>query len=210
MKIRLDSLVWAVLVNSVLFIISLFAVYGLAFLDVMSISIVSIPLLFLLKFKLSLGRETETEINYLLPHSFKTPGWIVLLIGIIYQMVILRYHGMNIFANMPALYNDGFIQGNNGWFKIVPEEQISDELITLFIIIGSLFVALSKEKVEDEFIMKIRLESLLWVLIVNSILMIFTQFSFYGLQFLAVMVFNTISVPILFLIKFKLALRRGY
>jgi hypothetical protein len=140
--------------------------------------------------------------RYLLPHSLKLPGWIILGVGILYWIILSAFPNIDLIANMPALYNSGFIQGNNGWFKIVPDEQISDELICLFIIIGSLFVALSKEKIEDERIMKIRLESLVWALIVNSIFMLFCLFAFYGMAFLAIMMINTISIPVLFVIKY--------
>ncbi|MEI6090272.1 MAG: hypothetical protein WCR42_07470 [bacterium] len=210
MKIRLDSLVWAVIVNSIVLIISLFMVYGLAYIYIMSISLVSLPLLFIFKFKYSLIREPDTEKKYQFTHPLRAVGWILLILGIIYWLLLMRFHNIHIYANMPALYNDGFVQGNNGWFKIVPHESISNELIALFIILGSLFVALSKEKIEDEFIMKIRLESLLWALIANNILLIICIFSFYGMTFLAVMLYSTISFPLMFLIKYIITLRRGY
>lgn len=207
MKIRLESLVWAVIANGILIILSLYTVYGFSYLYVLDYSIVSIPLLFLCKFKFSLSNPVDKDINYLLPNKLKTPGWIILGIGVVLWLLML-FH-IKIEAYMPAVYfNDGSYAEHNHWFLMVKDDSILNEITGLFVIVGLLFVGFSKEKIEDERINKIRYESLLWALIVNSILMILALFLIYGFPFVNIMIYNLVSVPILFIFKYKLALRK--
>jgi amino acid transporter len=90
----------------------------------------------------------------------------------------------------------------NGWFKMV-NDSITDELAGVLIIIGALFIAFSKEKIEDEFVMKIRLESLVWAIIVNSLILLICLLAFYGFSFLYVLDINIVSILVLYVIKFR-------
>jgi hypothetical protein len=147
--------------------------------------------------------------KYLLPNYLKMPGWIILGIGVIFSVWYFAFDEvMDIKLWMPALHNHFPMDSNSGLFKLV-YNSIIDEIAGTFIIIGSLFVAFSSEKEEDEYIMKIRLESLVWAVIVNSILMIFCIFAFYGLSFTIAIEFNLVTVLILFVIKFQIALRKA-
>lgn len=148
--------------------------------------------------------------RYLLPHSLKLPGWIILGIGLLFGVLAFGFdETVQLNVNMPALHYEMLFDHNNGWFKIT-NNNITDELAGLLIIIGTLFITFSQEKIEDEFIMKKRLESLVWAVIVNSILMIFSILAFYGMSFFIVLIFNAVSIQILFMIKFKLALKKRY
>ena len=55
----------------------------------------------------------------------------------------------------------------------IQTNNFTDELGGILLIIGLLLIAFSKEKDEDERISRVRLESLLWATLVNSILLIF-------------------------------------
>lgn len=103
---------------------------------------------------------------------------------------------MNLFGN------------NTGWFS-VQENSIMDELSAIFIIIGGLMVGFSKEKVEDEFVYKLRTESLVWALIVNYIVLLFTIIFFYDLMFFHVMVFNMFTPILFFIIRFNFLKRKS-
>lgn len=142
---------------------------------------------------------------YLLPHKYKPLGWILLGLGLITGIAILAngYESDLLTIKVLAIYNDTNLFGNNtGWFS-VQENSIMDELSAIFIIIGGLIVGFSKEKIEDEFIYKLRTESLVWALIVNYIILLFTIIFFYDLMFFHVMVFNMFTPILFFIIRFN-------
>ena len=65
-----------------------------------------------------------------------------------------------------------------------------------------MLVGFTKEKIEDEFIYKLRKDSLVWALIVNySILMITILFVF-DLAFFHVLMFNMFTPLLFFVIRF--------
>lgn len=211
MNIRYKSLLWSLIVNSVLMILAIISIYGISFYWVLMFSTVSLPILFLIKFKVALKFSSKASKLYLFPNSLKKPGWIILSLGVALSIIMFLFQSkFQLPAYMPAIYYQRFGFHNSGWFKIIYDKSILDEVAGLLLIAGSIFIALSKEIVEDEFIMKIRLEALLWALIVNSILLIIAIFTFYGREFFLVMNINIASLLILFLIKYKLALKRGY
>lgn len=145
------------------------------------------------------------KINYLLPNKYKTFGWILFIIGIISGILLyaFEYETDLLTTKVLAIYsNDTFFTKRDGFFKVI-ENSILDELIALAIIIGGLIVGFSKEKMEDEFIYKLRTESLIWALIFNYAVLIFTVIFIYGLTFFDVMVFNMFTPIIFFVFRFN-------
>ncbi len=71
------------------------------------------------------------------------------------------------------------------------------------IIISSLLVAFSEEKSEDEYISKIRLESLVWAVYFNFAILLLSFLFVYGLYFLWVMIFNMFTVLLFFIVRFN-------
>ena len=102
--------------------------------------------------------------NYLLPHKFKTLGWVLFILGIISGVIVVtnQYDSNALTIIVLSIYNEGSIfNKNEGFFKIV-ENSVLDEIIAIAIIVGGLIVGFTKEKVEDEFIYKLRKDSLVW------------------------------------------------
>ncbi|MCB0383247.1 MAG: hypothetical protein KDD05_08105 [Psychroserpens sp.] len=143
--------------------------------------------------------------NYLLSNKYKIPGWILLISGLI-AGVFLVASGLdsNLFEmKVLALYNgDSIFSDHEGFFKII-ENSIVDEIITLFIIIGGLLVGFSKEKVEDEFIYKLRKDSLVWAIIFNYIVLIIMTIFIYDITFFNVMIFNMFTPLLFFIFRFN-------
>jgi len=78
-----------------------------------------------------------------------------------------------------------------------------DEMVELLLIIGGLLVAFSKNKEEDEFISKLRLESLLWATYINYGILIFSILFIYNISFFYVLVANMFTILLLFIIRFN-------
>lgn len=152
------------------------------------------------------------QTNYLLPNKYKIYGWILFIIGAIAGLLffISEYESDALTTNVLAIYNDDAIFGSDkGFFKII-ENSIIDELIALTIIIGGLIVGFSKEKIEDEFIYKLRKDSLVWAIIANYIILIFAIIFVYGFSFFDVLVFNMFTPLVFFIIRFNfLKLKSG-
>jgi hypothetical protein len=148
--------------------------------------------------------------NYLLPHRLKRIGWILLIPGTVLGVMVVFWNfqfsflDLKVFSlcptefkmsNMPPARLMGII-GNN----------ITDELAALLFITGGVFAAFSKEKDEDEYIAKIRLDSLLWATYVNYGIILFGFLFFYEFIFITVMAINLFTLLIVFLFRFNILL----
>ena len=142
--------------------------------------------------------------NYLLPNKFKTVGWILFIIGLIGGIFIYLsdYESDALTVNVLSVYNESFLGSEKGFFQII-ENSILDELIALAIITGGLLVGFSKEKVEDEFIYKLRKDSLVWAIIFNYAVLILTIVFVYDLAFFDVLVFNMFTPLLFFIFRFN-------
>jgi len=131
--------------------------------------------------------------RYLLPRYFKVIGWIISVPSALVSLIYL-FTGQVI----------------NGVFsKSHTEDVVNSIIITICLVLlmlGLLFIAFSKEKMEDEYITKVRGDSLIWAVIANAIFMIILSSTVYGIGFLYVSFFNLYTVLVLFIIKFNLAL----
>ena len=81
--------------------------------------------------------------------------------------------------------------------------RLHHDIIILLLIFGLLLVAFSKEKIEDEQISQLRLDSLQWAVYLNYALFIICVLSIYGVHFIPVLIFNIISPLIFFIIRFR-------
>jgi len=83
-----------------------------------------------------------------------------------------------------------------------PTIYLLDEVIALSLLIGLLLLAFSKEKVEDEWIQQVRLESFQWAFLVNSLLLMAFIVLAHESPFLSVMVYNMFTPLLIFVARF--------
>ncbi|MBS4013613.1 MAG: hypothetical protein KGZ97_07615 [Bacteroidetes bacterium] len=144
--------------------------------------------------------------NYLFPNQFKRIGWLLFIPGVLFGIVFLIYQSQISFFNIKVFaVAEEPIFGNTNFFSI-SENNILDEISSLLLIIGALLIAFSKEKSEDEFISKIRLESLVWATYINYAILILAIIFVYDMAFLWVLIFNMFTLLIFFLVRFNWAL----
>lgn len=141
--------------------------------------------------------------NYLLPTKLKSIGWLLLGLGLVFGILILSngYEVDRLTFEITALYSDPIV-GQSGFFNS-ESNSLFDELTCLLIIVGGILVAFSKEKVEDEFISKLRRDSLVWALIVNYSILVLATIFVYGMTFFHVLVFNMFTPLLFFIIRFN-------
>ena len=141
--------------------------------------------------------------NYLLPQKCKKIGLFILLPTVLFYIIYeyldtsLFYSGPEIFKmKVPVFFEDGK-------FLSITSKSVYNGVIGGIVLISSLMISFSKEKQEDEFIEKIRLNSLLWTVYVNSLLVFISLILFYDGTFFWMMVFNLFNVLWLFSIRFN-------
>ena len=100
--------------------------------------------------------------------------------------------------------------GENDIFSKPPfewsENNISDEIAAVLLIIGGILVSFSKTKDEDEYISKIRMESLIWATYVNYGVLILAIFFVFDLSFFSVLIYNMFTILFFFIIRFHYVL----
>lgn len=141
--------------------------------------------------------------HFLFPNKYKKFGWILfipsLLAGL--SLFISGYDFDDYFKiRVFAMINDQLISKPN-YFTFV-ENGILDELILISIIVGALLVGFSKTKNEDEYISKIRYESLVWATYFNFTLIILSTVFVYGFQYFNVLLANVFAMLLFFIIRF--------
>ncbi len=144
-------------------------------------------------------KKTAMLSKLLLPHRFKKWGWVILLIfiplGVIVDCSNLQFPLLSF--RLPWIPVDPFTGGRVNF---------TNTLAALGLILGFLLVAFSREAHEDEYVAHVRLESLLWAVLVNYILLAVTDIFLYGSGFLEVMVYNMFTPLVLFIARFHLVL----
>lgn len=133
--------------------------------------------------------------KYLLPHLYKKIGWFITIPFLLYG--IYSYILGDIFK-LP--YDAGSLDS---------EFPLLGTIILIGLLGGLLLVSFSKEKTEDEFISRLRMESLQVAVIVNYVLLILAALALFGLDFLSVMVYNMFTILLIFIIRFHFLLYRN-
>jgi small-conductance mechanosensitive channel len=142
----------------------------------------------------------------LLPNRYKLIGWIVTIPSFLLMLAVL--HGDFAFEFLTYSSGADDIQKlfSAGTLFSLPSNNFTDELGGILLITGLLLIAFSKEKDEDERIATLRLESLLWAVLINSILLILAMIFLYNGLFLQAIAYNICTTLILFIIRFNLKL----
>jgi len=146
--------------------------------------------------------------SYLFPPVFRKIGYALLAIVLVFYVACWIWEPLSelicfpMLSFTPGMWEDpekshfGIQIANAGWFEIV---------MTLMCV-GCVFVAFSKEKDEDECIAQIRMQSLVWALMVNMVLVLLTTLFIYGGSYLTCMAVYPFSTFLFFIIKYNISL----
>lgn len=135
--------------------------------------------------------------SYLFPYCFKKIGWIMFSLFLIFIFYIEKVGAWNMHVFALVDDNNYFTWGSH---------DISDEFAFLGITLSLLFISFAREKEEDEYISRLRCESLVWAVIVNYVVLIVATWLIYGIPYLQLMMYNLFTLLFLFIFKFYLAL----
>ncbi|MEC8738890.1 MAG: hypothetical protein VXX63_03340 [Bacteroidota bacterium] len=145
------------------------------------------------------------KFNYLFPYKYKKPGWALFILGFLLGLLSISYLRENSLFNCKvfAFFGEELFGGK--YFFSIITNNILDELACIFLIFGAFFIAFSKENSEDEFISKIRLESLVWSTYMSYGVLLLAVIFVYGIPFFWVLAFNMFTLLTFFIVRFKWA-----
>jgi len=147
--------------------------------------------------------------NYLFPHRYKWVSGALFAIAFVlltFLFVFTDYEDSPQMKIRVFAIADGFLS-DNVYFKVV-DNSILDELLMLLVIVSGLVFAFSREKLEDEMVAAIRLNSLAWATIANYLILLFCYLFIYGMPFLNVLMGAMLSQLVIFIILFRYKMYR--
>jgi len=145
------------------------------------------------------------ESKLLLPNRYKRIG-LILLIPSLALGILVRFFDFQ-FAFLSLRIGKSVINEKN--IHLEDTINLTDELALTGIIVALLFIAFAREKTEDEYIAQTRLESLKWAVLINYILLLVATWLVHGLAYIDVMMYNMLTVLIIFITRFNYALNNS-
>jgi hypothetical protein len=142
--------------------------------------------------------------NFLLPHYFKTIGTFLILVGIVFSVLYLKFN----FNYTTYVFAAISIYLENRFF-VITKTNIVDEITLVLFVVGFGLIVFSKEKNESEHLNVLREKALTKAVISNMLLMVFSVLFIYGGGFIGLMVLNLFSVFIFYLIYFYLSIKKS-
>ncbi len=144
------------------------------------------------------------KVNYLFPSKYKKIGWLIFVPTLILGLytVITEFEPVLLDVNVFAILIEGIFQDDNRLYGFV-YNNILNEILGVLMIVSSILVAFSREVDEDEYISKIRLESLVWATYISYGILLLAFLLVYDLSFWWVMIFNMFTILIFFIIRFN-------
>ena len=135
---------------------------------------------------------------HLLPHYCRSIGYVLL---VSFLALGIAYMGWG--YELPWLQYDRMPRGSGLDFS---NNNFTDEVACIGIIVSLILIAFSKEKIEDEAIQFFRLEALQWAVYANYLVLILSILLCYGVKFFIVMKYNMFTILIIFIIRFRFVL----
>jgi hypothetical protein len=139
-------------------------------------------------------------------NRFKKIGWLLIILSIGFQLykklVFTR------FVYFPFLSSNTL----TNHIRETNTIQLFDIDLSAFLILsllGFVLIIFSKEKVEDELVSNIRLNSFIWSVFISYTLFLVLTISVYGKIYLIGCLFNIYTIPLVYLIRFNFLLYKN-
>lgn len=133
----------------------------------------------------------------LLPHRFQKIGWILLLP---FSLLLFASNYLSFQLNWLTVHDEE-LSGNV--FDIFDKNNFTLEFALIGVFVSLFLIAFSREKEEDEYIQKLRLDSLLVAFYVNTFILILGTLLFYGFGYLEFMGYNMFTIQLIFIGRFR-------
>ena len=141
-------------------------------------------------FTFSIANLTKMSAKYLFPYSSRYFGFALILVHIPIKLLWDHLYPKGNGQHMPSSGSNDFLFSAPHLFFIGT---------TLMVLVGLFLVAFSRERVEDEQIIQLRLDSLRWAIYLNYAILLFGLIFTYGGESNHILMLN-IWLPLLFFI----------
>ena len=136
--------------------------------------------------------------RFLFPHNFKRIGILLsipfTILGLLCLYKDFSFHFL--VFNKPLFFSLGHD-------NFLGDFDLTNEFAIIGTILGLILISFSKEKLEDEYVATLRLESLQWSMYVNFALLIFSTLLIYGENYYTVTIYNMFTPLIIFILRFN-------
>jgi FlaA1/EpsC-like NDP-sugar epimerase len=148
----------------------------------------------------------------LFPYSYRYIGWPLLIAGLILGFFLVFFDFSISWLDIKVLSIAGGGQilkaETESSFLKLADDNFTNELVALLVLIGSVLVAFSKEKVEDEFFQQLRFESIIWALKIQSLALLLAVLFLYNFAFLTFMMVALVSFYVLYIGRYHYQLMK--
>jgi len=134
----------------------------------------------------------------LFPHGCRKIGWGLFIPAALLGVLLL----FGVHNGFPAFLLPGAAEAGETL------DAVCNNTVIVGLLAGTLLIACSRERIEDEGIGRIRLNALLAALYANCAAVAAAALVTYGAEFLDIMIYNLFTLPLLFLLIFRWQLRR--
>jgi hypothetical protein len=141
------------------------------------------------------------EMKFLLPRKYRLIGWVLVVPSAVIMVMSMYFDFSLPFLNYVG--KGTHISLDPAFIWNIQSHNFTGDIAGVLLLVGLLMVAFSKEKIEDERTQRLRLESLLWAVYVNSVLIVLAIILTYGTLFLNVMIYNICSTLVFFIARFR-------
>ena len=132
--------------------------------------------------------------KFLFPYRFKRIGTIMLFPSL--ALGILWCFGLRLDIQAPVFS----VFGDGNEILTVIHKNIYNEIVAVLLLVSLIIVGFSKEKLEDEYILKIRLDSLVWAIYINYIMLFLTIIFIFKDSFTKILIYNMFTMFVFFII----------
>lgn len=124
---------------------------------------------------------------YLLPNRCKPFGWVLLIVSVLFGAITLIDYKFEL----------------STYYGII---EITNTVAVAGIWLGVILVCCSREKIEDEMIVGLRLNALLLAFYLQAVILVLATLLVYGFAYLDVMMYNLVMFPVFFFIAYRVML----
>ncbi len=150
----------------------------------------------------------------LLNHKLKWPATVLFYTSLLIGVYLISTENQlddlwnvpvySLFGNEKDFMGTGL--GKSGW----TQNTLFNEVLTLFIICSGLVASFSKEKIEDELISKMRLDSLSIAIVINYALVLVANFFIFDFAFFNALIIFLFAPLVMFNVIFQVKLFNYY
>lgn len=140
----------------------------------------------------------------LLPHRFQKIGW---LISIPFAVLLFAANYLGFELSWLNVQFDSSESSLSNFFD-PDKKNFTLEFALIGVFVSLFLIAFSKEKDEDEYIQKLRLDSLLMAFYANTFILIIGTMLFYGFGYLEFMGYNMFTIQLIFIGRFRWVLHK--